>query len=139
MLDPGAVPGRSTKDVVVMPYKDRSVQRQYQRDRVAQRRLKYIDLHGGKCVRCGGDDRLEFDHVDRNSKVDHRIWSWSERRVEDELSKCQLLCRPCHTEKSVEEMGYPERQHGTNLMYQKERCRCDACRAAHAEVNAAYR
>jgi len=122
-----------------MPYKSKSDQREYQRTWMATRRLKYINLHGAKCVVCGSDRDLEFDHIDRDKKVDHRVWSWSEARITEELSKCQLLCCDCHKEKSINEMDYPERQHGTNLMYLKARCRCDGCKAAHAAVNAAYR
>lgn len=123
----------------VVPYRNPEDQREYQRAWVAARRLKYINLHGGKCSRCESDRGLEFDHIDRTLKLDHRIWSWSVQRIEDELSKCQLLCCDCHREKSIDEMVYPERKHGTNLMYLKARCRCSECRSAHAVVNAAYR
>jgi hypothetical protein len=31
----------------------------------------------------------------------HNIWNWSDVRREIELAKCQVLCRPCHIEKSI--------------------------------------
>lgn len=133
------LPPAPPEALFVVPYKDKSAQLEYQRKWIANRRAKYIAIHGGQCAKCGGDQDLEFDHIDPEKKVDHRIWSWSEERIQGELLKCQLLCSVCHKEKSIEEMAYPERRHGTNLMYLKERCRCDSCRAAHAEVNSAYR
>lgn len=137
VLDAGAVPAGSTK--VDMPYQDPEARREYQRKWIAARREKYIDIHGGKCSRCGCTHNLEFDHVDPARKIDHRIWSWSLRRIEAELEKCQLLCRDCHQVKTSMEVGYPDREHGTNLMYLKGFCRCEACKAAHAAVNAQYR
>lgn len=122
-----------------MAFKDKSRQREYQRQRVAARREKYISLFGGKCSLCTSVEGLEFDHKDRSEKLDHRIWSWSEIRLEAELAKCQLMCRSCHMEKSIAEMGYPERQHGTNLKYMKDKCRCVLCKAAHAVTNRIYR
>lgn len=122
-----------------MAYKDREAQREYQRLWIAKRREKYVNLHGGKCCKCESQENLEFDHRDRNQKVDHRIWSWAEARIVEELKKCDLLCKKCHTEKSIEEMGYPERKHGTHLMYVKAGCRCAECKDAHAETNRLYR
>lgn len=39
----------------------------------------------------------------RQSKVDHRIWSWSLERREIELLKCQVLCAACHLDKSLQD------------------------------------
>lgn len=77
--------------------------REYQRQWVAERRLKGLNLLGGKCVQCGSSEKLEVDHKDPSSKISHRIWSWSWQRIEDELSKCQLLCRACHIRKTEPE------------------------------------
>lgn len=120
-------------------YKDKTKQLEYQRVWRNNRRAKYIKIHGGECVDCGSKEKLEFDHTDRTQKVSHRIWTWSEQRIEEELAKCRLLCWPCHNKKSVEEMKYPTRVHGTNLMYVKDKCRCALCKKAHAEKNRAYR
>jgi 5-methylcytosine-specific restriction endonuclease McrA len=60
------------------------------------------EMLGGKCVRCGATSDLEFDHVDRHTKsftIGSRAMSrWDGLLVE--LAKCQLLCRPCHIEKT---------------------------------------
>lgn len=121
-----------------MPYKNIEQKREYQREYVKRKRQKHIDRMGGKCVICGSNERLEVDHMDPAIKLSHRIWSWSEARILAEVSKCQLLCREHHQAKSLDEMNYPERQHGTNLMYMKAKCRCDLCKAAHAAVNRQY-
>ena len=115
-----------------MPYKDPEKQRQFQRERVARNRKKWIDANG-PCVRCGSDERLEVDHVDPSGKTTHNVWSWSEERRLTELAKCQVLCHDCHQVKSTAEataaMGGPMK-HGSISMYGRGKCRCDDCRAA---------
>jgi 5-methylcytosine-specific restriction endonuclease McrA len=109
---------------------------------VAQRKLKCIQYLGGKCVRCGTVDALEFDHVDRATKS-FTITSNLNRRWEilkEELDKCQLLCKPCHRQKTVEagETGGGHNKadvcpHGTLWGYgSRWKCRCDLCKAAKA-------
>ena len=64
---------------------------------------KYI--LGGVCVACGTKKRLEFDHVDPSTKS-FNISECAGRTWEsfmEEVGKCQLLCRPCHIEKSIAE------------------------------------
>lgn len=117
-----------------MAFKSKEQQREYQRVWIAARRAKYIALHGGVCTKCGKVEGLEFDHVDPATKVAHSIWSWKESRIQEELEKCQLLCRLCHQEKSITEQQYPERRHGTNLVYGLG-CRCTLCKKEHAKVN----
>jgi hypothetical protein len=55
----------------------------------------------GPCQGCGTWEDLELDHIDRALKEAHNIWNWSDVRREIELAKCQVLCRPCHIEKSI--------------------------------------
>lgn len=43
---------------------------------------------------------MEVDHIDPDSKVSHTVWSWTPKRRELELSKCQVLCRKCHRRKT---------------------------------------
>ena len=64
-------------------------------------------MANGPCVKCGcwDLDQLEVDHIDPNTKVSHRVWSWSKERRENELAKCQVLCRACHLTKTCGE-GY---------------------------------
>lgn len=61
---------------------------------------------GGVCVQCGATANLEFDHVDPATKTATlhalvRQDSW--RKMEAELAKCQLLCKPCHIAKGTAE------------------------------------
>lgn len=84
-----------------MNQKRKNYIREYQRKWLAARRQEAIELLGGKCKKCGNTENLEFDHIDRNSKLSHSIWSWSYERRKAELDKCQLLCYSCHLTKST--------------------------------------
>lgn len=88
----------------LMPYKNPDEQREYQRNWRAKRRADFF--MGKTCVRCGATEELQLDHIDRNTKVHHGIWSWSEERRNSELAKCQILCLPCHKTKTIESVDY---------------------------------
>jgi hypothetical protein len=79
----------------------------YMRHRYAENRSKAVILFGGKCVRCGSQEQLEFDHVNREEKTFNiaNLWRNSWSRIEIELRKCQLLCWRCHQEKSKPELA----------------------------------
>lgn len=117
-----------------MPYADPERQREYMRNWIAARRAAWLE--GKSCVVCGSQEDLEVDHIDRMSKVDHRIWSWAHERREAELVKCQVLCQVHHKEKTRHEIEAP---HGTHSRYCKHGCRCLACKAAHAKTNREWR
>jgi 5-methylcytosine-specific restriction endonuclease McrA len=120
-----------------MPCATVEEQRAYQREWIARRRADW--LADKACVRCGSTEDLEVDHIDRATKVTHRVWSWSQVRRDAELAKCQVLCGPHHKEKTKADYG--EMPCGTNSKYTNVRykCRCAACRAAHAAMNKRYR
>lgn len=42
--------------------------RKYIRARKHRRRVRLIEMLGGKCVRCGAAEGLEFDHIDPATK-----------------------------------------------------------------------
>lgn len=107
-----------------MPYSDKQIQAEYQRKWVAKRRQSWLDSCGG-CAKCGSTEGLELHHKDPSAKVDHRIWSWSDSRRNEELSKCEALCRRCHQSLHKD----PLRRHGLRS-YQHHGCRCDICKAA---------
>lgn len=119
-----------------MSYVDRDRQRQYQRDRRARLRAEWIAEHG-PCVKCGSWDALEIDHIDPAQKSAHISGFWSRRPevLYAELAKCQVLCKPCHLEKTYAGMA----GHGTERRYHYGRCRCDVCRAGHAARSRAWR
>jgi hypothetical protein len=75
--------------------------RKYQREWVANRKQKWLD-ENGPCVICGSDFKLEIDHINPKIKTTHSIWSWSEKRRNVELKKCQILCEKCHQNKTTE-------------------------------------
>ena len=78
----------------LMPYADRTTQREYQRRWMASRRAEwFVDK---ACEHCGTTDRLEIHHRDPEKKVAHAIWSWAAEKRLAELAKCVVLCRDCH-------------------------------------------
>lgn len=106
--------------------------RDYQLRWIENRRLSWIESQGGVCARCGSDDRLEVDHIDRSLKTMEptSIWSRREEIRERELANCQVLCYSCHLTKTNEEKAPP---HGTHGRYTSPnyKCRCDECKEAH--------
>lgn len=57
---------------------------------------------GNKCNSCGATGKLDFDHVDPQTKkanVTVFVGS-SDATFWKEVAKCQLLCRPCHNRKT---------------------------------------
>ncbi len=119
-----------------MSYSDPTVQRAYVRRWRADRRAAW--LSDKKCAICGSKERLEVDHIDPKSKVDHKVWTWSEPRREAELAKCQVLCYEHHKAKTARELSTPL-IHGTNSAYRYRGCRCPDCRRAATEHTRAYR
>lgn len=110
-----------------------SYQKSYQLQRYHARRLEAIDKLGGKCIKCNSLDKLELDHVDRNKKSFKisKLWSISNERFQEEVTKCQVLCRDCHELKTLDELGQVsgKNTHGSLSSYRY--CKCDICRKAH--------
>lgn len=106
--------------------------RQYDRERLAAKRLEAIAYLGGRCVVCGLADELEFHHRDpleKTSDVSILLGcQWSRLRVE--LDKCELRCAEHH---KVEHAA----AHG-NSAYRHKGCRCDICVSAKREYNREY-
>lgn len=77
---------------------------------LVNRRLKAKLYLGGLCVSCNMSNNLEFDHIDPNNKsfeISHAIakhMAWD--KLVAELSKCQLLCKPCHIIKTGLDLCY---------------------------------
>lgn len=114
-----------------MPYANKDRQLQYQKDWMKKRRAKWL-ADNGPCARCGSAERLEVDHIDPKSKVDHKVWTWSTSRMLKELSKCQVLCYVCHKAKHAA-------PHGSQSMYRHHACRCIECRAWNAAATRTVR
>ena len=78
-----------------------------ERNKIAtqKNRAHYVDVMGGKCVKCGTTENLEFDHVHPEDKkiTISSMWLRKHDTIMEELSKCQLLCHDCHKQKTKEE------------------------------------
>jgi hypothetical protein len=81
----------------------REYMRTYQRKWMADRRAEFFA--GKACVFCGSTEQLELDHVDRDKKTHHRIWSWSKERREAEVAKCRVLCHECHLKRTAAQLS----------------------------------
>lgn len=107
------------------------------RTRYRARKALALEILGGKCVRCGSADQLEFDHIDPATKsftITHRmLLGWG--RVLAELAKCQLLCDSCHIAKTIED-GPPHNKRAEvvhrHITTYTDGCRCEPCRLAKA-------
>ncbi len=86
------------------------------REKIREQRAKYrqkkraicLEYLGGKCVKCGTTERLEFDHIKRDTKK-YNIASRVHQDftiLKEELNKCQLLCVPCHLDKTAKEWAF---------------------------------
>lgn len=123
-----------------MPHSTPEARRTYARERsrrVRSERVSEAILRlGGQCNRCGSQNDLEFDHIDPRGKdfdVARKAASVSKERFWSEVTKCQLLCRPCHTSKGFDDGTHQRRKHGTRSMYASHGCRCDPCTKAQRD------
>lgn len=124
---------------VHMPFKDLNQKREYQKRWIAERRKEWFAEHS-VCEHCGSTEELEVDHIDSSQKIDHKVWSWSRKRRDAELAKCQVLCRTCHLAKSREYGEQPQAvTHGVCRMYEKYGCRCAPCTKAHTDYQRSWR
>lgn len=103
--------------------------RDYQRERARERVALARERLGGVCVKCGADENLEFDHIDPSTKVHHvsEAANWALERFLSEVDKCQLLCKPCHIEKTRQEVS-------KHSPWSRNRCYCQECK----DVRSAY-
>lgn len=109
-----------------MPYKNKYKQREFGRIWIKKRREVWLN-ENGPCVKCGSWGKLEVDHINPLIKIDHKVWSWREEKRLEELSKCQVLCKNCHREKT-NEYRRGQLTHGTINGYKTHKCRCRLCK-----------
>ena len=79
--------------------------REERREHHNERRAHCREYLGGKCVKCGTTHNLQFDHIKREGKK-YTIASRIHQNftiLKEELDKCQLLCAPCHLDKTAKE------------------------------------
>ena len=114
-----------------MPYKNKEAQIAYQVQWMKNRRDLWLK-DNGPCRECGSCENLEVHHTNPDEKEEHRIWSWSDKRRSEELSKCRVLCQSCHRKETREQVRTPL-VHGTLNGYLHKRCRCAQCTQVHSE------
>jgi len=91
-----------------MPYKNKEDLYKKQKEiRIRNRTFLMDYLKKHPCISCGESDLrvLEFDHIDPTTKkesVSKMVSSkhYSIKRIEEEISKCQVLCANCHRKKT---------------------------------------
>jgi len=109
--------------------------RRYNRERYHRMRAWMHEILGGKCVQCQSVEGLEIDHRNPATKryTVTDMWGYSKENVLKELKKCQLLCKPCHIEKTVIDLGNTRTPgtHGTLSAYRY--CHCSKCRSVKSE------
>lgn len=109
---------------------------EWRKNKIRERKEMYIKKLGGSCIYCGSVKDLEFDHINPNTKVIaiSQIWCRKLSVLEKEVSKCQLLCKPCHGIKSGGERKkfYASLPtiHGVISTYSNKKCKCEDCRLA---------
>jgi hypothetical protein len=115
--------------------------RQYMLERYHNRMAQAYELLGGKYIVCGSFEKLEIDHIRRDTKsfTIGKLWSVSDIKFKAELAKCQLLCNKHHNVKTLSDLGQKNarRNHGTLSSYRY--CRCNLCRKAKSDWNRAYK
>ena len=96
-------------------------------------RQEAISKLGGKCISCGIESSLEFDHINPDTKeyAVSDIWSIP-KLFWKEIAKCQLLCTDCHKTKTSNERY--KVSHGGGACGKHE-CKCIPCRARKREYN----
>lgn len=91
--------------------------KEYQLKRYHKIRQESFVLLGNCCVKCSSQNELEIDHKEWKKKSIrlNKLWSISKQKRIEELSKCQLLCRSCHLEKSKKDISEIRRDHNSKV------------------------
>lgn len=122
---------------------DQAYIRNYVREYRNKRRTYAYAKLGGRCVKCGSTDSLEFDHIDPTTKIltISKLWTASKTIFEEELAKCQLLCHKCHLEKTIangDNYIPAPASHGSLTLYNRG-CRCNECKIKYKNWKREYR
>lgn len=87
------------------------------------RMTKLRKAFGDKCVKCGTNENLHFDHIDPSTKykcIGDLAASNGFDKCYAEALKCQLLCSLCHKKKSIENNDYTNRAKNHRLTFKDE-------------------
>lgn len=80
----------------------KEAKRKYDKIWLKKRKAEFFD--NKVCAKCGSKNNLELDHINPETKITHRVWSWAKERREEELNKCQALCKDCHKQKTLNQL-----------------------------------
>ncbi len=114
----------------------------YEYNKARFKRVKkwMFETIGGNCIICG-IIATEIDHIDPNTKSFNLTKGWSKAKhiVEAELQKCQPLCKPCHINKTRNDLKQNDARkvHGTLSSYRY--CKCDLCKKAKSDWMKEYK
>lgn len=75
----------------------------YNREYVRNHKNLLKEKMGGKCVKCGAIENLQFDHINPLEKSFNISNNIHRKDLDEELAKCQLLCPECHLDKTKNE------------------------------------
>lgn len=97
-----------------------------------ENRKRFIEFLGGKCIKCGSTEKLEFDHIDPSRKS-FNVSRWLHSSYDSfylELDKCQILCNKCHKEKTRIHRIYLKEEalkRKENMKNNPDKCSVDGC------------
>lgn len=117
--------------------------REYMANRRAKRRNELLAMAGNKCVECDETENLEFNHIDRSTKLFMLSGTGLDKPwkiILEEYRKCNLLCRTHHAEYTKKQWEddqiitwnrnlHGDYIHGSARTYHMG-CRCDRCKKA---------
>lgn len=115
--------------------------REYDLNRYHQRRAEMFRILGGKCKSCGVTEDLQVDHIDPKKKeIDvAKLWTVNWNRMLTELEKCQLLCGPCHREKTIIDRGFKVAKGTHGTLSSRAYCDCPLCVKAKTDYMREYK
>jgi hypothetical protein len=122
--------------------KMRAYSREYTKRYIANRRATWIAEQGDKCNYCSTTQGpFDIDHINRSLKKYKvsQVWFKDKATRDAELAKCQVLCKPCHKQKTRYELMIHNPEHGTGTMYRERGCRCAECKAWNTKTGRYYR
>jgi hypothetical protein len=121
-------------------YSEAAKRNEYMKEYMAKRyhdKMNHVrSMLGNKCKICGNTEGpFHIDHIDASKKTMRAadVHSTADSKVQQEMKNFQLLCNPCHKQKTHDEWDYsvPKSEHGTYWQYRKYECRCDKCTLAY--------
>ena len=105
----------------------------YLKERYETQRKFLFSLLGDRCAKCQSQEKLEFDHINPKDKTLEIGRLFTKRTIQggiqEIVTKCQILCKKCHEDKSAREFSLRPKtfRHGTIYAWMRIRCKCSEC------------